>query len=265
MTARGHQPLHQVLELADVARPPVVLQHGQRGGGHALHVFAEACVVAREEEAHQLGQVFDAFAQRRDADRDDVDAVVEVFAERPFLHAPFEIHVGGRHQTELHLDRLVAAHPLDLAFLDRAQQLGLQVELEVADLVEEERAAVRQLELADLLAHGAGEGAFFVAEECALDQLARNGGDIHGDERAIGLLGVAVDHARHQFLASAALTEDEHRGRQAGHLVHAFEHLARGRTRPRDELPVAALIAHLFRERQHLTVEILPLRRVRHD
>ena len=46
---------------------------------------------------------------------------------------------------------LRAADALDLAFLDRAQQLGLQVEPQVADLVEEQRAAGGQLELAELL------------------------------------------------------------------------------------------------------------------
>ena len=195
----------------------------------------------------------------------DVDAVVQVFPERAFLHAAFQVHVGGGHQPELHLDRLVAADALDLAFLNGAQQLRLQVELQIADLVEEERAAVGQLELADLLAHGAGEGALLVAEERALDQLARNGSDVDGDERPVGLLGMAVDHARHQFLAGAALAEDEHRGWQVRHLVHAFQHLARGGARARHELAVAALIAHLLRERQHLPVEVLPLGGVRDD
>ena len=52
----------------------------------------------------------------------------------------------------------------------RAQQLGLQVQRQVVDLVEEERAAVRALEAADALAHRAGEGALLVAEQLALDQ-----------------------------------------------------------------------------------------------
>ena len=86
-----------------------------------------------------------------------------------------------------------------------------------------------------------------------------------GDERAVGLLGVAVDHPRHQLLAGAALAEDEHGGRQVGHLVHAFEHLARGRARARHELAVAALVAHLRGQRQHLAVQVLPFRGVGDD
>jgi hypothetical protein len=37
-----------------------------------------------------------------------------------------------------------AADPLELAFLQHAQQLGLEAWRDVADLVEEQRAAVRQ-------------------------------------------------------------------------------------------------------------------------
>ena len=77
-------------------------------------------------------------------------------------------------QAEVGLDRLDAADALDLALLDRAQQLGLQVEAQVADLVEEQRAAGGQLELAELLLVRAGERAALVAEQRALDQLVRD-------------------------------------------------------------------------------------------
>ena len=45
---------------------------------------------------------------------------------------------------------LVAADRPDLAVLEHAQQLALEAEAHVADLVEEERAAVRLLEEAAL-------------------------------------------------------------------------------------------------------------------
>ena len=78
-----------------------------------------------------------------------------------------------------------AADALDLALLDRAQQLRLQVVAQVADLVEEQRAARGQLELAELLADGAGERALLVAEQRALDQLAGNRREVDGDERRV--------------------------------------------------------------------------------
>ena len=57
-------------------------------------------------------------------------------------------------------------------------------ERHVADLVEEERAAVRGLELADAPLVGAGERAALVAEELALEELVRDRRAVERDERA---------------------------------------------------------------------------------
>jgi hypothetical protein len=62
-----------------------------------------------------------------------------------------------------------AADALELLLLQHAQQLHLRVERQLAHLVEEERAAVRQLEAADALLQRAGERALLVAEQLALD------------------------------------------------------------------------------------------------
>ena len=57
--------------------------------------------------------------------------------------------------------------------LEHAQQLGLDRERQLADLVEEHRAAVRALEQARLGRDRAGERALLVAEQLALDQRLR--------------------------------------------------------------------------------------------
>ena len=119
----------------------------------------------------------------RHPDRNHVEPVVEVLAERSFLHRLLQVDVGRGNQPEVGLDRVRAADALDLALLDGAQQLRLQLVPQVADLVEEQRAAAGQLELAELLADGAGERALLVPEQRALDQLLRNRGQVDGDER----------------------------------------------------------------------------------
>ena len=63
-----------------------------------------------------------------------------------------------------------AADALEPAFLEDAEQLGLHGQRNLADLVEEDGAAVGQLEPALALADGAGEGPFLVAEELAFQQ-----------------------------------------------------------------------------------------------
>ena len=69
-------------------------------------------------------------------------------------------------------DRRAAADALELALLEDAEELGLGLQGQLADLVQEEGAAVGQLEAADPPGEGAGEGAFLVAEQLALDQPA---------------------------------------------------------------------------------------------
>ena len=75
------------------------------------------------------------------------------------------------------------ADPDDDPLLERAQQLHLQRERHLADLVEEQRAAVGRLELALLVGDRAGEGALHVAEQLALEQVLGDGAAVDGDER----------------------------------------------------------------------------------
>ena len=50
--------------------------------------------------------------------------------------------VSGRHQADVQLDGAGAAHALELAFLEDAQQLGLQQRRQLADLVEKHGPAL---------------------------------------------------------------------------------------------------------------------------
>ena len=68
------------------------------------------------------------------------------------------------------IDRLVLADAANLAAFQHAQQLGLHRLGQLADFVEEDRAAVGHFEQADAMLVGAGERAFAMAEQLAFDQ-----------------------------------------------------------------------------------------------
>jgi hypothetical protein len=51
--------------------------------------------------------------------------------------------------------------------LQHAQQLGLKLQRDVADLIQKYRSAIGQLKAADALRDGAGKSAFLVSEELA--------------------------------------------------------------------------------------------------
>ncbi len=68
---------------------------------------------------------------------------------------------------------LAAAEPLETLLLQQPQDLGLGAGGHVADFVQEERAAVALLELADPPAVGPGERPLLVAEQLAFQQRLR--------------------------------------------------------------------------------------------
>ena len=73
--------------------------------------------------------------------------------------------MGGGNNAYIHLHRRIAPHAIKLAIGQYAQQTCLYVQRHIADLVEEQRAAVCLLE--SPLAHGigAGKGPFLVAKQ----------------------------------------------------------------------------------------------------
>src|SRR5690606_29100975 len=104
----------------------------------------------------------------------------------------------------------VIADSLVLAFLQHAQQLALQVERDLADLVQEDGAAVGELEAAYTVPMRAGERALHVPEELALEQLVgdRRAVDLH--EGPVAARAARMDHVRDELLADARLTLDQH-------------------------------------------------------
>ena len=93
--AQRHRPLHDVGELADVARVGVGGEEPLGLGREAHQRLAELRGEALEEVAEEQRDVLAPLAQGRHADLDDVEAVVEVLAEAARLHLLAEVAVGG--------------------------------------------------------------------------------------------------------------------------------------------------------------------------
>ena len=160
-----------------------------------------------------LGQQLDvglALAQRRHAHTRNADAVIQVATEAPGLDIFQQITI--RHRQQAHIDAawLGFAEAVDHAFFEGAQQNRLQLHRQVADLVQAQGAAVRQLEASGApFVGGTRVRPAHVAEELAADQLLRRRTTVEGDERAAALL-VAVNGTREKFFANAGLAPDQH-------------------------------------------------------
>ncbi len=142
----------------------------------------------------QGADVLGPLAQRGHAQVHHIQAIEQVFAEGAVLDGFRQVAVGGGNDADVDLDRLGAANAVDLAFLNGAQELGLQARIHLADFVQQQGAAIGFLELADAPGDGAGEGTLLVTEQFRFQQVFRNGGAVDRDE---GLVGARVTCGEH--------------------------------------------------------------------
>ena len=120
--------------------------------------------------------------------------------------------MGRGDDAHVAADGAVAADPLETSLLQHPQQLHLHLQRHVADLVQEQRAALGELEAAEPRRQRARECAFFVAEQLALEQVRGDGAAVHRHERMRGAARQLVNVARDHFLAGAGLAQDQHIG-----------------------------------------------------
>ena len=128
--------------------------------------------------------------------------------------------MSGRENADVGTTLLAAADALEDALLENAQQLHLHVDAHVADLVQEQRAAVGQLETPNARGQRAREGAFLVTEQLALEQLAWNRAAVDRDERPARARGQLMNAPGDQLFAATGLAANQHRAVVAGDLSH---------------------------------------------
>ena len=163
---RQRRARYGALELADVAGP--VIRHEQLDRLAREHLALERHALRRavavEEPLREHRDVDLPLAQRRQPDRERVDAVIEVLAEAPVAHELLERTIGRRDQPKVDGDRLVPAEPLEAPLFQHAQELGLRDERRVGNFVKKQGAVIGQFQPPGLAIVRAGERAFFVAE-----------------------------------------------------------------------------------------------------
>ena len=196
--------------------------------------------------------------QRRDLDLDHVQTVEEVLAEGLQLDQLLDVGVGGREDADVDLDRLGPSEAHEFLLLHDPQELGLGLEADGGDLVEEDGPLVGRLEQALLQGHGAGERALDVAEEVALEQVRREGAAVDRDEGGVGPVRVQVDGPGDQLLAGPALALEEDRAPGRGGRLDQLEDGLHGLALA-DDVGEAEALAELVLEADVLVLEALAL------
>ena len=144
-----------------------------------------------EEVLGEQRDVVTALAQRRQVERDDVQAVVEIAAEVSGANLLVEVAVRRRDDARVDRNRLGRADGNHFALLQHAEQLDLRRRRRLADFVEEERALRRRAEEAELVADRAGERSLHVTEQLALEQALGQRAAVDREERSFGARSTA--------------------------------------------------------------------------
>ncbi len=138
----------------------------------------------RHEIFDEFGNILAPLGEPRHADRHDRQPMIKILAE--FAGGDVGLDVAAGRGDDAHVDRDLgaAADALEGLIDQHAQNLVLRLARHVGDLVDEQRAAVRLFERADLAALRAVAG--FDAEQLDFHLLRHDGGGVDHDERPVG-------------------------------------------------------------------------------
>ncbi len=218
-TLAGQQqgPFHHVFQLAHVSLPGQPLQMRQCAvrQGRRRHAVSRGRLI--HKMTRQQRDIGDALTQRRHRHGKNVQPVIQIFAKAALLHLPIEDAVRRGDDANVDRNRIAPADPIHFAFLQDAQEFRLKRQVHFADLVQEQGARMRHLELSDFADNGAGKRAPLMAEEFALQQSIGERGTVHRNEGPMGPRAPEMDEPRQQLFACTAFTVNEHGGLAGGH------------------------------------------------
>src|SRR3989304_5433282 len=164
---------------------------------------------APQEVVDQQRKIRASLAQRWNENRDYIKPVIETLPQLSRFNERLQRSVAGGQDSDVDLDRTAGAHLLVFSLLKHAQELRLQVQGKVADLVEEERPPVGQLKTPLARSYGAGDRAFFMAEQFRFEQRFRQRRAVDLDQRTARSWAGKVDGLGNQLFSRARFAADQ--------------------------------------------------------
>ena len=191
-----------------------------------------------DEIAHQQRDVFSAFPQRRNPDREHVQAVEQIAAKLAVRDHLIQIAVSRCYEANIHFACMCASQPFKFSLLQGAQQLRLNLDRNISHFIQEQGALIGQFHTPYLLANGAGESSLFISKQFAFEQTGRNGGAVQLHEGALFAAASVVNGAGDQLLPRARLPEQEDSGISGSDSFHKFQNVLQCWAGPDDVLKV---------------------------
>src|SRR5580700_3179053 len=177
-----------------------------------------------DEVLYQHRNVVPSFAQWRDTNRKHIQAIVQVHPESSFRCHVLKMLIRRRDDPRIDSSGMRASEPFELLLLDRAEELGLQFDWQIADFVEKQRAAVGRLEAAHAGCHSAGKRASLIPEHLALEQRSGNRRAVDRYKTVVPACARLMNGPRNEFLAGTRLALDKNRAVSRRNRLHLVKH-----------------------------------------
>ena len=187
------------------------------------------------EDAEEDRHVFGPFPERGNKDVDRTKTEKKVGTETVVPDFELKVFVRGRDHPDVHTPRTGGAHPEKLAVFQNPEEFDLRGEGEFADFIQEDRPAVRKLEIPFALVHGSRKGPAFVAEQLTFNDPFGDGAAVDGNKRLAAPCACGMDRLGNDLLADTALPRDEHGDVGGRHLFDDLQNLPHGDGLAKDE------------------------------
>src|SRR3984957_9842196 len=106
---KDDRAFHQVLQLANVARPRIPLEGSHGFRRNAVDLLPHAAAKHLHELRDKRRTVFRALSERRQQEGYDVQTIVQVTAKLPASYHLHEVPIRCRYQPDIHFVRSTAA------------------------------------------------------------------------------------------------------------------------------------------------------------
>src|SRR5579862_3840146 len=206
---QDHRTLDEVFQLADIAWPVPRRKPLHRCSWNGIDLFFHAAAVLLSEVSNQQWNVLRPLPQWRNANWKNIQTIIQILAKLASLDHLFQITIRGCHQPHIHFLRASTAESFKFSLLQGAQQLWLNLDRNVSNLVQEQRALISQLQPADFLRNRSRECASFVSEKFTLKQASRNRCAIELHKGSVFSFAAIMNGTGNQFLSRTRLPQQQ--------------------------------------------------------
>ena len=123
--AGDSQPFDNIVELADVSRPVVVVKDGKGCRVDSPNTTPALLFGSFQENQENRLDVFEPFAQRRNPELVHIQPIVEIEAETTGLDVGQQILIGGGDDADIDLATAGIAQWIDRMVFQHTEELGL--------------------------------------------------------------------------------------------------------------------------------------------